>query len=677
MKKPIVLIIPLLAASFLSACEQKVYKVTFDTDGGSTITEQEVAREHKVTKPEDPTKTGYDFVNWTYNDTEWNFDKDRVKEDITLKANYTLHNYTVTFKNVDGAVLQTQDNLHYGDTVTYTGTEPTYPNPEAPYTYTFNGWDKALTVNDDMVFTAVFNRRNKNYHDKYVDYDGTVLYEIYTDDINDLTGYPNETPKEAVHDNVNYRFLGWEKEDKGNGETVYTAKYDRCSIGLKFKRNVVIGYEGDAEVIYVPELWNGYKIDIIGKKAFLDNTKLKAIELPEGIDDVYYQAFMGCTSLTSVEFKEGLHFLETESFKGCSELKTVTLPNSTILIPNNAFTDCPKLEFNVYENGAYLGNSSNPYLVLTRIIDTSLTTFVMHEKSEVIAGAAFVGYTQLENITVSSAIRKIGQDGFNNCHKLKCTEAEGARYIGNKSNPYLVLVNGDYATSCNVKDGCKVIDDEAFRGRKSLKEVTFPNSLVNIGFMAFADCTSLEAIDIPASVTSIDGICFSGCSKLETVTLHDGLIYIEPSSFSSCTSLKEIVIPDSVIYVGAAFSFCNALESITLPNKITAIYEGSFQGCISLKDITIPEGVVSIEKRAFANCRSLQTVYIPSSVEELQAELFNYINGTVTIKYAGTEEQWNAIEKDTDWNKGVGIISIRYSDSPTTWNDIYQNQNNN
>ena len=104
MKKPIVLIIPMLAVSFLSACEQKVYKVTFDTDGGSIISEQEVAREHTVTKPEDPTKLGYDFVNWTYNDTEWNFDEDRVKEDITLKANYTLHNYTVTFKNTDGTV---------------------------------------------------------------------------------------------------------------------------------------------------------------------------------------------------------------------------------------------------------------------------------------------------------------------------------------------------------------------------------------------------------------------------------------------------------------------------------------------------------------------------------------------------------------------------------------------
>ena len=653
----------MLAVSFLSACEQKVYKVTFDTDGGSIISEQEVAREHTVTKPEDPTKLGYDFVNWTYNDTEWNFDEDRVKEDITLKANYTLHNYTVTFKNTDGTVLETKNNCHYGDTVTYTGEEPTYPNPEAPYTYTFNGWDKALTVNDDMVFTAVYNRRNKNYHDKYVDYDGTVLYEIYTDDINDLTGYPNETPKEAVHDNVNYRFLGWEKEDKGNGETIYTAKYDRCSIGLKFKRNVVTGYEGDAETIYVPDLWNGYKIDIIGTEAFLDNTKLKNIELPEGIDDVYPRAFAGCTSLTSIEFKDGLHFFESEAFKGCSELKTVTLPDSTILLSKNVFTDCPKLEYNIYENGAYLGNASNPYLVLLKVIDTSFSTFVMHEKCEIIGGSAFVGYTQLENIAISSAIRKIGQYGFTECSKLKCTEADGTRYIGNESNPYLVLVrHTDYAaTSFVAKDGCKIIDEEAFKGRKSLKEVTLPNSLLNIGLMAFANCTALEAIDIPASVTSLDGICFSGCSKLETVTLHDGLVYIEPSAFSSCSALKEINIPNSVIYVGSAFSFCTALEEVNLPNKITSIYSATFEGCRALKNITIPEGVLVIEKRAFSVCSNLETITIPSSVEELGAELFRNISRTVTIKYQGSEEQWAAIEKDAEWNKGATDIVIQYN----------------
>lgn len=653
----------MLAVSFLSACEQKVYKVTFDTDGGSIISEQEVAREHTVTKPEDPTKLGYDFVNWTYNDAEWNFDEDRVKEDITLKANYTLHNYTVTFKNTDGTVLETKNNCHYGDTVTYTGEKPTYPNPEAPYTYTFNGWDKALTVNDDMVFTAVYNRRNKNYHDKYVDYDGTVLYEIYTDDINDLTGYPNETPKEAVHDNVNYRFIGWEKEDKGNGETIYTAKYDRCSIGLKFNRNFVVGYEGEAETIYVPELWNGYKIENLGTEAFLDNTKLKAIELPEGIIDVYSRAFSGCTSLTSIEFKEGLHFIESETFKGCTNLKTVSIPNSTMLVCKNNFVDCPALEYNTYDNGLYLGNASNPYLALVDIVNSNKSTLVMHDKCEIIGSNTLKDYSNLENVTVSSAIRKVGQYGFSQCTKLKTTTSGGLRYIGNENNPYLILVRGqDYAaTSFVVQDGCKIIDEDAFNSYINLEQITLPNSLTHIGNLAFFKCTALKAIDIPASVTSINLACFSSCTSLETVTLHDGLIYIEPSSFSSCSALKEIVIPNSVIYVGGCFSSCTSLEKVTLSNSIDTIYSSLFSNCSSLKSVVIPEGVVGIENYAFSACKNLETVVIPASVEYIGGSIFSNIKREVIIKYAGTEEQWYAIEMDMSWNKGASNLKIEYN----------------
>ena len=40
MKKPIVLILPLLMVPFLSACEENIYTVAFDTDGGTTINKQ-------------------------------------------------------------------------------------------------------------------------------------------------------------------------------------------------------------------------------------------------------------------------------------------------------------------------------------------------------------------------------------------------------------------------------------------------------------------------------------------------------------------------------------------------------------------------------------------------------------------------------------------------------------
>lgn len=71
--------------------QKKPYTVSFDTDGGSTIADQLVAVGTLVTRPDDPTKTGYTFDNW-YSDEDLTtlFDFTTViTGDITLYAKWT------------------------------------------------------------------------------------------------------------------------------------------------------------------------------------------------------------------------------------------------------------------------------------------------------------------------------------------------------------------------------------------------------------------------------------------------------------------------------------------------------------------------------------------------------------------------------------------------------------
>lgn len=63
------------------------FKVTFDTDGGNAIESQLVKKNKKVTKPADPIKSGYTFVEWQLNDKTYNFSS-KVKKSIILKAVY-------------------------------------------------------------------------------------------------------------------------------------------------------------------------------------------------------------------------------------------------------------------------------------------------------------------------------------------------------------------------------------------------------------------------------------------------------------------------------------------------------------------------------------------------------------------------------------------------------------
>lgn len=62
-----------------------VYTVTFNTDGGSTIDPVEVEEGQAVAKPADPTKDGYNFVEWQLNGVAYDFTAS-VTASITLDA---------------------------------------------------------------------------------------------------------------------------------------------------------------------------------------------------------------------------------------------------------------------------------------------------------------------------------------------------------------------------------------------------------------------------------------------------------------------------------------------------------------------------------------------------------------------------------------------------------------
>ena len=78
-----------LKAIYEKESEIKTYTVTFDTDGGSKIAQQTIKENEIVTKPENPTKEGYEFKEWQLNNTTYDF-ASKVTSDITLKAVYTI-----------------------------------------------------------------------------------------------------------------------------------------------------------------------------------------------------------------------------------------------------------------------------------------------------------------------------------------------------------------------------------------------------------------------------------------------------------------------------------------------------------------------------------------------------------------------------------------------------------
>ena len=51
----------------------KVFKVTFNTNGGDTIEPIEVEEGERIKKPADPVRSGYTFIGWFTKEGEYDF----------------------------------------------------------------------------------------------------------------------------------------------------------------------------------------------------------------------------------------------------------------------------------------------------------------------------------------------------------------------------------------------------------------------------------------------------------------------------------------------------------------------------------------------------------------------------------------------------------------------------
>jgi len=72
----------------LATAEKTKYTVTFDSNGGSSVANQQVYENQQVTKPADPTRNGYIFEGWYVGEEQWSFVGYSVSEDIVLVARW-------------------------------------------------------------------------------------------------------------------------------------------------------------------------------------------------------------------------------------------------------------------------------------------------------------------------------------------------------------------------------------------------------------------------------------------------------------------------------------------------------------------------------------------------------------------------------------------------------------
>ena len=211
--------------------------------------------------------------------------------------------------------------------------------------------------------------------------------------------------------------------------------------------------------------------------------------------------------------------------------------------------------------------------------------------------------------------------------KGKYSIREGVKVVGNDA-----FQGCGFLTNIDLPESLTSIGRNAFWGCDSLTSIIIPNGVTSIGDHAFSKCNSLKSIIIPDSVTSIGNYAFLCCDSLTSINIPDGVTSIGEGAFYDCDSLTSINIPDSVTSIGYyAFSDCDSLTSINIPNGVTSIGDCAFENCHSLTSINIPDGVTSIGDFAFSSCYSLTSINIPNSVTSIGYYAFKWCNSLMSI----------------------------------------------
>ena len=167
-------------------------------------------------------------------------------------------------------------------------------------------------------------------------------------------------------------------------------------------------------------------------------------------------------------------------------------------------------------------------------------------------------------------------------------------------------------TSVIVEEGIKRIGNDAFGNCSKIKSIVLPNSLEELDY-PFVFCTSLQSITLSNSLTTICNGLFWGCESLESVVIPNSVTSMGTSVFYLCANLKSVTLPEGITKIKqSTFAKCNNLSSVNIPSTVTSIGMEAFLECENLTSIVIPASVQDIDVSAFINCENLQTVVIES-----------------------------------------------------------------
>lgn len=498
---------------------------------------------------------------------------------------------------------------------------------------------------------------------------------VLTDNFGNVAGSDNTVTVNGVEYGLSKNKLQ-SATDQMNETLVGMKSVKTPSEGLEYGFNnydmsysvVGIGTCTDTEIV-IPSTYEGLPVKRLSVQTYHDEenpemeygtfegcNNVTSITVPDSVTSLCQYAFANCENLTTVVLGNGIAHISDSAFAFSRKLRNVTIPNSVTSICYNAFFECDGLEYYEDNNGKYLGNSDNPYVVLADLADKTVESFEINSATKIIH-CAFQSCNNLKSVTIPNGVIRIEYEAFKECNNLTTiTIPESVESIGPSMSSYCKnLTNINVSTDSPFfqsidgnlysKDGESLIQ---YAVGKTAASFVIPEGVGRIEEGAFSGCDRLSSITIPSSTWTIQDSAFSGCHRIIEVinksSIRIGSGYrdggVDTYAIEVHDGASRIVDKDGYIFytyedINYLVNYTGQETELTLPENYMGgnykINKYAFYDRSEITSVTIPTGVISMGNCAFKNCLGLTTINFDAvDLENLKSrnEVFSYAGHT-------------------------------------------------
>lgn len=422
--------------------------------------------------------------------------------------------------------------------------------------------------------------------------------------------------------------------------------YGNASITLMALPNVeLIGKAAFRECSKLTTLDLGNTLTSVGDEAFYNCPSLTKLTLPNTTQYIGANAFYNCSSVTEVTVGSELKSIGANSFYGCKSFTALILPDSFTTMGESAFEDCTKLTV------AKLGLSLTELPAKAFKNCTSLSEMVIPASVESIGSQALYNDSGLATVTMNEGLKAIGDEVFwNNSGVMQfsipgtvttmgrncfygCT---GTTYLTFREGSETLTIDNSQCRSSKIDERTtnKTYRDRKFDyfydcpirfltlGRNIQYEYSGTTDLYDISGASFTrtvrasapfvNSQDLRSVTIGPNVTFLYHHLFDGCANLSILKMGQNLQNIYSFAFQNCGKLSSIKFPEPLKLIdNSAFRFCDELSSAEFQESSThtlSINDAAFESCKKLSHITLPGQLDKLGIRSFSGCDALKDV---------------------------------------------------------------------